>query len=160
MSPELRLHGAEWEQGELPEEKGHTNPDEPQCLSENKLSRAENCSLKGKCDLQMLTEQRAVPLLPPASCCYSDSGSSPFRSPDTFWESADAGVGTSNGVAKVQGQSPPGTSPALLPEQPLQQPQPRHMSCLYLSTSPNPPTHVPLNLHSVKYPRIPDWLGL
>lgn len=100
MSPELRLHGTEWEQGEFPKEKGHTNPNEPQCLSEDKLSRAENCSLKGKCDLQMLTEQRAVPLLPPASCCYSDSSSSSFRSPDMFWESADAGVGTSDGAAE------------------------------------------------------------
>lgn len=62
MSPELHLHGAEWEQGELSKEKGNTNPDESQCLSEG-LSRAENCSLKGKCDLQMLSEKHAVPLL-------------------------------------------------------------------------------------------------
>lgn len=89
MSPELCLHRAEWEQGELFKEKGHTNPNEPQCLTENKISRAANCSLKGKCDLQMLTEQRAVPLLPPALCHYSDSCSSPVGSPDTFWESVD-----------------------------------------------------------------------
>lgn len=128
MSPELCLHRTEWEQGELSKENGHTNPNEPQCLSENKLSRATNWSLKGKCDLQMLTEQRAVPLLPPAS------SSSPFASPDTFWESADAGIGTSNCVAEVQGQSPPSISPALL----SQQPQPQCMSCLYPSTSPYP----------------------